>query len=497
MRGLKRYFLLMMVLGTTLGAGAKVLLPQILSSNMVLQRDQPLNIWGFADAGELVSVSFAGQLKQTITDADGKWLIVLKPLTTSAVPASMTIKGSNTIVLDNILVGEVWLCSGQSNMEYAMRKIAKVKEPLNKKLGYPVDALEKANDPQIRIFLVNRKQLTKPDSVHKSWSVAQDSALKSFSAAGYFFAKALHDELNVPVGMISSAVSGSAIEPWIPAKSLQNVASGYFKGQKMGNDPGKFYTPMIEPLTPFALRGFLWYQGETNCFLKENISYSYKMKALIDSWRTAWRKSAASLTSDKSEHTADLPFYYVQIAPYNYSATKGKMVLDEQTQPEFWEAQAQLMRMPNTGMIITTDLNDYPDDLHPNYKWEIGRRLALWALANTYHKQITYSGPIYKAVTFKRNRAELTFEHTGKGLISADGKALDCFSIAGADGKFVPADAGIKAGKVIVSAKGVQKPVAVRFGWNESMRPNLYNKAGLPALPFRTDNPLTVQFNPI
>lgn len=481
--GLKRYFFLLLLFGTAVKADAKVLLPQILSSNMVLQRDKPLNIWGFADAGELVMVSFAGQLKQTITDADGKWRVVLSPLKTSAVPGIMTIKGSNTIVLDNILVGEVWLCSGQSNMEYAMRKIAKVKKPLNDKLGYPVDALEKARNPQIRIFLVNRKQLSKPDSIHKSWSVAQDSALKNFSAAGYFFAKELQERLNVPIGMICSAVSGSAIEPWIPKDSLNGVETGYFKGQKIGNDPGKFYTPMIEPLTPFALRGFLWYQGETNCFLKENISYSYKMKALINSWRNAWKE--------------ELPFYYVQIAPFNYATTKGKVVLNAQTEPEFWEAQTQLMRMPNTGMVITTDLNDYPDDLHPNYKWEIGRRLALWALANNYDQKITYSGPIYKSVTFKGSKAELQFTHSGKGLASADGKALDCFTIAGADGKFTPANAVIRGNKVIVSADGLKKPAAVRFGWNEAMRPNLYNKEGLPALPFRTDNPLTKQFKPI
>ncbi|MEQ7799706.1 sialate O-acetylesterase [Pedobacter sp. ASV1-7] len=481
MKGVKGYFLLMLLIGSVVSADAKVLLPQILSSNMVLQRDKPLNIWGFAAVAEVVTVSFAGQVKETITDSNGKWSVVLSALKTSAFPAKMIIKGSNTIVLDNILVGEVWLCSGQSNMEYAMRKLAKVKKPLNEKLGYPVDELEKASNSQIRIFLVNRKQLSKPDSLHKSWSIAQDSALKNFSAAGYFFAKELQEKLNVPVGMISSAVSGSAIEPWIPRESLE---SGYFAGQKVGNDPGKFYTPMIEPLTPFVLRGFLWYQGETNCFLKENISYSYKMKALINSWRSAWK--------DK-----DMPFYYVQVAPFNYSASKGKVALDEQTEPEFWEAQAQLLRMPNTGMVVTTDLNDYPDDLHPNYKWEIGRRLALWALARDYNQQLTWSGPIYKSVKFKGNTAELEFEHTGKGLISEDGKALNCFTMAAKDGKFFPAEAIIKGKKIIVSVKGLKKPVAVRFGWNEAVRANLYNKDGLPALPFRTDNPLTRQFKPI
>lgn len=480
MMNLKRCFLVAAFLGMMVEANAKILLPQILSSNMVLQRDKPLNIWGFAAAGERITVSFAGQVKQTMAQADGKWKVVLSPLKTSAVPAAMTIKGSNTIVLDNILVGEVWLCSGQSNMEYAMRKIAKVKRPLKEKLGYPVNEVENANNSQIRIFLVNRKQLSKPDSIHKNWSVAQDSALKNFSAAGYFFAKELYNKLNVPIGIISSAVSGSPIEPWIPKENLE---TGYFKDQKVGNDPGKFYTPMIEPLTPFALQGFLWYQGETNCFLKENITYCYKMKALINSWRKAWK--------------AELPFYYVQIAPFNYSASKGKVVLDVQTEPEFWEAQAQLLRMPKTGMVITTDLNDYPDDLHPNYKWEIGRRLALWALANNYGKEINYSGPIYKSVTFKGATAELEFKHIGKGLTSCDEKKLDCFTIAGVDGKFVAADAIIKGSKVIVSAKEVEKPVAVRFGWNEVMQPNLYNKDGLPALPFRTDNPLTSQFKPI
>lgn len=314
--------------------------------------------------------------------------------------------------------------------------------------------------------------------------------LKNFSAAGYFFAKELQNKMNIPIGIISSAVSGSAIEPWIPKENLEDAESGYFKGRKVGNDPGKFYTPMIEPLTPFAVRGFLWYQGETNCFLKENISYSYKMKALIDSWRAAWNMASADKVNV-------LPFYYVQIAPFNYSATKGKVVLDAESEPEFWEAQAQLMRMPNTGMVVTTDLNDYPDDLHPNYKWEIGRRLALWALANTYNQALSYSGPVYKSVNFKKTTAELEFDYTGQGLTSIDHKALDCFTIAAADGQFVPADAVIKGKKIVVSAKGIRKPKAVRFGWNEAMRPNLYNKDGLPALPFRTDNPLLKQFKPI
>ena len=477
---LKRCFLVLFILAGVVKANARILLPQVLSSNMVLQRDKPVIIWGFGAVGEPVSVSFAGQLKQTVTDASGKWQVILDPLKTNASPSAMTIKGNNTILLDNILVGEVWLCSGQSNMEYQMRKLIKVKKPLNEKLGAPIDEVEKAHNSQIRIFLVNRKELSKPDSIHKSWSIAEDSALRAFSAAGYFFAKELQVQLGVPIGMISSAVSGSAIEPWIPKERLE---SGYFEGKKTGNDPGKFYTPMIEPLTPFAIRGFLWYQGETNCFLKENISYTYKLDALIKSWRTAWKDQ-------------EMPFYYVQIAPFNYSTTKGKVVLDANTEPEFWEAQAQLMRLPKTGMVVTTDLNDYPDDLHPNYKWQIGKRLALWALAMDYGKSISYSGPMYKTVKFKNGTAELTFDHIGGGLISEGGKPLTGFELSGTDGKYIPATAVIKGDKIIVSSKDLKKAINARFGWSELGKFNLYNKAGLPAMPFRTNNPLTSQFKP-
>ncbi|MEJ5963118.1 sialate O-acetylesterase [Pedobacter immunditicola] len=459
----KKLMLLSLVCMVGMGAAkATILLPQILSSNMVLQRQKPLTIWGYGAAGEPVRVSFAGQHKRTVTSADGKWQVLLEPLKTSSTPATMTIEGSNKITLNNILVGEVWLCSGQSNMEYAMRKLVKSTKPLKEHLGFPTNEVKEANDTQIRIFLVNRKTLPKPDSTHKSWSVAQDSALKAFSIVGYFFAKKLHEELGVPVGIISSAVSGSAIEPWIA-------------------EPGKFYTTMIAPLTNFGVRGFLWYQGETNCFLKENISYANKMKSLIENWRTAWKDT-------------QLPFYYVQLAPYNYSKSKGKIVLDEQSEPEFWEAQAQVLRLPYTGMVVSTDLNDNGDDLHPTYKWEVGRRLALWALAKDYGKKINYSGPFYKAMKIKGSKAIIDFAHVGKGLYSNDGKPITGFTVSGADGKFENATAVVKGNQIVVSSKNINRPVAVRFGWHEAKQSNLFNKDGLPAMPFRTDNPLTEQF---
>jgi sialate O-acetylesterase len=459
----------------SLNANAKILLPQILSSNMVLQRDKPITIWGFAAVGEKVTVTFAGQKKEAISSQNGNWAVVLNPLKTSAEPQSMVISGSNTIELSNILVGEVWLCSGQSNMEYSMRKLAKIPKPKNDKLGFPADEVAQAKNKQIRIFLVNRKTLIKPDSIHKSWSVAEDSALRAFSAVGYFFAKELQQKLGVPVGVISSAVPGSAIEPWISQEAF--AAEPYFKNEKVGNDPGKFYTPMIEPLSKFKIAGFLWYQGETNCFLNEKISYSYKMKTLINLWRKAWGEN-------------NLPFYYVQIAPFDYSKQKSdKVVLTADTEPAFWEAQEQILRLPNTGMVSTSDLNDNGGDLHPTYKWEVGRRLALWALAKTYRQKTDFSGPVYKTVAFKGDKAILDFEYL---KANASGTVTG-FTLAGADGKFVPANAVIKAGKVWVSAKDVALPKAVRYNWTENPTGNFYGH-GLPALPFRTDNPLTQQF---
>jgi len=469
---------LVLFLGSSFAANAKILLPQILSSSMVLQRNQPINIWGFAAVGEKVTVSFASQTKSTVTDQSGKWEVVLSPLSTSTISRNMTIAGSNQIILTDILVGEVWLCSGQSNMEYQMRKLVKIPTPKNPKLGFPKDEVANAKNDKIRIFLVNRKALIKPDSVHKSWSIAQDSALRAFSAVGYFFAKELQLKLGIPIGIISSSVSGSAIEPWVAKEALEKEA--YFTGKKISNDPGKFYTPMIAPLTKFKIRGFLWYQGETNCFLDEKLNYAYKMKALINLWRSEWGGNEA------------MPFYLVQIAPFNYSKAKGEKILNADTQPEFWEAQAQQLRLPNTGIVVTTDLNDNGEDLHPTYKWEVGRRLALWALAKDYQQKVVYAGPIYKTAIFKNGKAEITFDHAEAGLKGP----LTGFLIAGNDGKFFPATAIVAGKTVVVSAKEVVNPAVVRFNWTETPTYSFYGATGLPALPFRTNNALTRTFNP-
>lgn len=462
---------------------AQVTLPKIIGHNMVLQRNKPVAIWGWASSGEHITVKFGNQLKETTTDTSKQWMIKLDPLQASDRPSEMVIAGTNTIVLENILVGEVWLCSGQSNMEYSMRKNSK-SSLQQSRLKPAEDELDIARNPNIRIFLVNRKTMS-PDPGHKGWNIAQDSALRLFSAVGYFYAKELYKELHVPIGVISSAVSGSRIEPWISKEAF--ATSVHFNKDdtfKISGEAGKFYPDMIQPLVPFTLRGFLWYQGESNCFLSETIQYAFKMELLINSWRNAWMDKA-------------LPFYYVQIAPFYYSTSQQRIPTTEETLPKFREAQSLALKIPHTGMAVITDLVDSLNGIHPPYKAEVGRRLSLWALSKVYGKEVVYSGPMYKQMKTNGNNIEIEFDHVGSGLISNDGKPLNWFEIAGSDGKFVRANAVIKDNKLIVSSPTVLSPVEVRFAWNEAAQPNLFNNEGLPAVPFRTNNPLLKLYQPI
>jgi len=431
-------------------------LPKIFGDNMVLQRGVPVPVWGMASAGAVVTVEFGAQRRQATADGQGRWKVELDPLVASASPAEMTVtdEAGESVRFKNVLVGEVWLCSGQSNMEYSMRKNSKFEKAAHG--AGPENELERANNPDIRIFLV-RTNYSKPDelNIRRAWDTAAGAPLRDFSAPGYFFAKELYQRLHVPIGVIANAVPGSAIEPFLP-------------------DTGKFYQTMVKPLAPYALRGFCWYQGETNCFLNDTIRYAAKMKTLINSWRQLWEKDSLS-------------FYFVQIAPYHYShSTGGAQTHTPESEPAFWAAQEKALVLPHTGMVVTSDLVDSLQDLHPAYKWEIGRRLALWALAKDYGQGVICSGPVYNSAVVKGRRVAIVFGETGSGLTSRDGQAPDWFEIAGADGKFVRARAAIE-GKdtVIVTAKGVRKPTGVRFGWNEAAQPNLYNKEGLPAMPFR------------
>ncbi|WP_206684065.1 sialate O-acetylesterase [Pontibacter beigongshangensis] len=465
-------FIFLLLIASQTIVSAAVRLPKILGNNMVLQREKPLPIWGWASAGEQVTVTFAGQQKTAKADAEGTWKVTFDPLKANANPQEMTIAGSDTITLSNLLIGEVWLCSGQSNMEYTMKLHPKYARPA-KGIDSAAVALTKTH-PGIRIFKVE-KERSNPDVTSTGWNECSGEALEAFSAIGFYFAKDIQRELNVPIGVISSSWGGSRIEPWTPAeayKALPAFAAALqsepFKVDEV--EPGKNYRSMIKPL---ALRGVLWYQGESNCMQHDGMRYADKMQALIEGWRKEWGNE-------------QLPFYSVMIAPFLYTKRNDRLPHTPETLPEFWEAQTQSLKIPYTGMAVVTDLVDDLGDIHPSYKWEIGRRLALIALAKDYDKKVVSQGPVFKEMKVKKRQAILSFDHAD-GLKSLDGKPLSWFSIAGADGQFKPAIAKIKGDKVIVYAEGVRKPAIVRFAWNETAMPNLSNKAGLPAVPFCTD----------
>ena len=421
---------------------ADIKLPSVVGDHMVLQRDKPLPVWGWADPKEEVTVEFGGSKVSTTADGQGNWKVTLPAMKANGKPQTLTVSGKNKIELKDILLGEVWVGSGQSNMEWSVRGSKGGKE-----------AIESANHPEIRLFHVPKVQARMPaKDVRASWKVCTPQSVPNFSGVLYFFGLKLHKTLGVPVGLINSSWGGSAIQPWTV-------------GEKQN---GGMYNAMIAPLQPFAIRGVIWYQGESN--MREGMKYRDRMEALIVGWRKAWGQ--------------ELPFGFVQIAPFAGYGKDNKL-------PELWEAQAASLKIPGTGMVVITDLVDNIRDIHPQNKKDVGDRLARWALATVYSKKdktkdLVYSGPMYKSMKVEGNKIRLNFAHTGGGLASRDGKPLSEFEIAGEDGKFVPAEGTIEGNSVVVQAKGVDKPTQARFGWRDTANPNLMNKEGLPASPFRT-----------
>ncbi|MBI2441055.1 MAG: sialate O-acetylesterase [Lentisphaerae bacterium] len=442
-------FALTVLVGGT--AWAEVILPATIGSRMVLQQDMPATIWGWAQPGEVVTVRFDSlSAVKTETDEHGNWKVVLPRRRADGKAHRMVVTGTlpqeaqtitNTLQLSDILIGEVWLGSGQSNME--------------RWLGGTRDgaaAIAAATNFRIRLLHVPNVQSPQPaKNVNAAWKVCSPLTVGGFSAVLYYFGSRIEKELNVPVGLINASWSGSLIEPWMVST----------------NPPGELYNAMIAPLVPFAIRGVLWYQGEANTFQNDGMKYFKKKKALIEAWRRAWGY--------------DFPFYFVQLAPFSgYSG--------EQLQA-LWEAQAASLRIPGTGMAVTTDLVDNMDDIHPQNKWDVGNRLALWALARTYGRHdIVFSGPLYKGMKIEGNRIRLAFAHAKGGLKSRDGNPLKEFEIAGASGNFVAAEAVIDGETVVLQAAGMDAPTQARFGWSKTANPNLVNRAGLPASPFRTEN---------
>ncbi len=475
-------------------ADARVALPRILSDHMVLQQGVPVRVWGTADPGEAVTVRFAGQNVSTRANRQGKWQAFLAPLRAGG-PSVLTVAGQNTIVLQDVVVGEVWVGSGQSNMDWPVER--------SKNAEMEIAA---ANFPQVRLFKVARKRADEPmEDVEGEWRVSSPETVADFSAVAYFFGRHLHEKLGVPVGLIQSSWGGSTAEAWTSRAALDSDPRLRFFFQRweemmaeypeakpkyeralkewertgksgrrpqapLGPDhhhkPGGLFNGMIAPLTPYAIRGVIWYQGEANAHRGQGWIYAPLFQALISDWRRHWGKG-------------EFPFLFVQLANFA-RAPEGSQW------PEVREAQALGLRLRNTGMAVTIDIGE-PQDIHPTNKQDVGKRLALAARAIAYGERIVYSGPMFREVSKHGSELRMWFDHAGGALRTKGDVQVKGFTIAGADRRFVPAEARIDGMTVVVSASAVPDPVAVRYAWGGSPENNLTNADGLPASPFRSD----------
>jgi sialate O-acetylesterase len=429
---------------------ADVKLPSLIGDGMVLQQGMKVPLWGTADPDEKVTVQFQDQ-KVAATARDGKWSVVFDKLKAGG-PFEMTITGKNTIRVKNVLVGEVWICSGQSNMEMKVVNSANARE-----------VIANATNPMIRLFTVKRIKADKPLSdVTGNWSECTPQTLPGFSAVGYFFGRDLEKALGVPVGLIHTSWGGTPAEFW----TSRAVLDAY--PELKGLNGSQLYNGMIAPLIPYAIRGATWYQGESNA--KGAYQYRTLFPAMIKNWRDDWKQG-------------DFPFLFVQLAPYKK--------IEKEPQESDWAElrEAQLLtslKVPNTAMAVITDVGD-EKDIHPKRKEPVGARLALAALGLAYGKEVVYSGPLYDNMHVEGNKAVLAFTHIYGGLVAKDGP-LTGFTIAGEDKKFVNAEAEIRNNAVVVWSARVDKPIAVRYGWANYPTGNLWNRDGLPASPFRTDD---------
>jgi len=456
--------ILCLVLST---ANSQVQLPSVINDHMVLQQQFEAPIWGWAKPGTKVTITpgWPGQKVSVLTDQNGKWTT---KVTTPAAGGPYTLC-INEHTLKNVMIGEVWICSGQSNMQWALTQSENWQ-----------DELKFANQPDIRLFYVARENADAPKKdIYGKWVECDSTAAKTFSAVAYYFGKELYWNLQVPIGLIHVSWGGSSAQAWINEQILASSPVGQYYLDTYQNQiqdaapgalprnhrtPASLYNGMLKPLIPFGIRGAIWYQGESNRDRPD--IYDDLMELLIGNWRNEWNQG-------------DFPFYFVQIAPFNYGEPDmGAFVR---------EAQRETLRVPNTGMAVTMDIGN-PRNIHPTNKKEVGRRLALWAMAKDYGKPKTvFSGPQYKSLDIKGEKAIISFNHIGGGLM-AKGSPLTHFEIADADMKFYPGKAKIKGNKVLVSSEFVKTPVAVRYALHNTDEPNLFNKEGLPASSFRTDD---------
>ncbi|MDZ4818351.1 MAG: sialate O-acetylesterase [Planctomycetota bacterium] len=426
----------------------------LFSDNAVLQRDRKIPVWGTAAEGEEVKVTL-GDKSASTTAKDGKWQVELEPMKAGG-PYTLTIEGKNKVEAKNILIGEVWICSGQSNMQWAVNQTAD-----------PKQTIAAANYPRIRLVTIPRGGKSKPqDDVAAKWEECSPETVPPFSAVAYHFGVALYKQLDVPIGLISTNVGGTPAQHWTSKEGLASQPE--LAGFAAEKNASELYNAMIHPLVPYAIRGAIWYQGESNAGQAHR--YRTLFPTMIQDWRNVWKQG-------------DFPFLFVQLAPHRKKVDKP----GDSTWAELREAQLMtLSKLPNTGMAVIMDVGD-EEDIHPKAKQPVGQRLALAARALAYGEKVEHTGPMYESLSVENGRAVLRFRNIGQGL-EVRGDKLTGFSIAGEDKVFHNAEAKIEGDTVVVSSPEVKTPVAVRFGWADFPQVNLWNKNGLPASPFRTDN---------
>jgi sialate O-acetylesterase len=497
---LKLIFLLFLLPGAI--ASAELTLPRILASHMVVQRDLPVHVWGWAAAADEVSVSFRGESRSTKAGPLGRWSVYLPPGAAGG-PFQMTVKdtpasaggdaaAAHTVTLDDVLVGDVWVASGQSNMEFEMRKAETASQDLPR-AGYP----------RIRLLIVKKRAVEYPvdDIDTEGWAASTPETAREFSAVGWYFAREIEEREHVPVGVIDSTWGGTVAEAWTRMVALgedaalapvfaswgkltereadaqledknqqrqreEAKAHGQpepqfpWHPQLLSWGPGELYNGMIAPLTPFTICGVIWYQGESNSALARAPLYHRVFSTLIEDWRKQWGEG-------------DFPFLFVQISNFKSS--------DREDWAELREQQAKTLEVRNTAMAVTIDIGN-PDDVHPTDKLDVGLRLARAARALSYGEAVEYWGPMFRQATPEGSAIRVWFDH-GKGLTAKDG-AVTGFEVAGADGKFWPAMARIDGTTVVATSEQVAEPVFVRYGWANSPQCGLFNGEGLPASPF-------------
>lgn len=445
-------------------AGAELKLASVFSDHMVLQRDREVPVWGWADAGSEVHVVVDGRIVQTTAGEDGRWQVAIAPHAAGGPHTIVVEAGDDRLEVKDVNFGEVWVASGQSNMQWSVQQSADAQEEISA-----------AQFPEIRMFSVPRVPAAEPQAdTDGQWEVAAPETVGSFSAVGYYFARKLHRELDVPVGILHTSWGGTLAEAWTSRQALQDnevfqaILDRAETTEARQHRAAHLFNGMVAPLIPYGIRGVIWYQGESNVGRAEQ--YATLFPTLIADWRARWGQG-------------DFPFYFVQLAPFRYGNHDPELLA------ELWDAQLEtLQRVPHTGMVVTTDIAT-TEDIHPPNKQDVGRRLALWALADVYGRDdLTFSGPIYQSHEIQGDKIRIEFEHVDGGLEIRDGGELTHFTIAGEDRQFVPAKAEIAGDAVLVHSEQVKEPVAVRFAWSDTAEPNLVNESGLPASPFRTDD---------